>query len=62
MAKVALLCERVVYVVTGAGSGRRSGPILAARVPARLVWSTRDPRATYGDVLVDGSRRRSPPR
>ena len=29
------------------------GQILAARVPARLVWSTRDPRATYGDALVD---------
>jgi hypothetical protein len=22
-------------------------------VPAQLVWSTRDPRATYGDALVD---------
>jgi hypothetical protein len=22
-------------------------------VPARLVWSTRDPRATYGDALVE---------
>jgi hypothetical protein len=53
MAKVALLYKRVVYVVTGSGIGPCLGQILAARVPARLVWSTRDPRATYGDELVD---------
>jgi hypothetical protein len=53
MAKVALLYERVIYVVTGSGIGPALGQILAARVPARLVWSTRDPRATYGDDLVD---------
>jgi hypothetical protein len=53
MAKVALLYGRVVYVVTGSGIGPCLGQILAARVPARLVWSTRDPRATYGDGLVD---------
>lgn len=52
MAKVALLYERVLYVVTGSGIGPALGQILAARVPARLVWSTRDPRATYGDALV----------
>ena len=53
MAKAALLYERVIYVVTGSGIGPCLGQILAARVPARLVWSTRDPRATYGDALVD---------
>jgi hypothetical protein len=53
MAKVALLYTRVVYVVTGSGIGPALGQILTARVPARLVWSTRDPRATYGDALVD---------
>ena len=53
MARVAMLYERVVYVVTGSGIGPCLGQILAARVPARLVWSTRDPRATYGDDLVD---------
>jgi hypothetical protein len=53
MAKVALLYKRVVYVVTGSGIGPCLGQLLAARVPARLVWSTRDPRATYGDDLVD---------
>ena len=53
MAKVATLYERVVYVVTGSGIGPCLGQILANRVPARLVWSTRDPRRTYGDALVD---------
>jgi hypothetical protein len=53
MAKAALLYERVVYVVTGSGIGPCLGQILAARVPARLVWSARSPRATYGDALVD---------
>lgn len=53
MAKVAMLYERVVYVVTGSGIGPCLGQILANRVPARLVWSTRDPRLTYGDALVD---------
>lgn len=53
MAKVAVLFERVVYVVTGSGIGPCLGQILADRVPARLVWSTRDPRRTYGDALVD---------
>ncbi len=53
MAKVAVLYERVVYVVTGSGIGPCLGQILAARVPAKLVWSVRSPRATYGDALVD---------
>ena len=53
MAKVAIMYERVVYVVTGSGIGPCLGQILANRVPSRLVWSTRDPRRTYGDALVD---------
>jgi hypothetical protein len=53
MAKVASMYRRVVYVVTGSGIGPCLGQILADRVPARLVWSTRDPRRTYGDALVD---------
>ena len=53
MAKVEVLYERVVYVVTGSGIGPCLGQILAGRVAARLVWSVRSPRATYGDDLVD---------
>jgi hypothetical protein len=60
MAKVSVLYERVVYVVTGSGIGPCLGQILAARVPARLVWSTRAPRATYGDALVDEVRAAQP--
>jgi ferredoxin-NADP reductase len=53
MAKVASMYRRVVYLVTGSGIGPCLGQILADRVPSRLVWSTRDPRRTYGDALVD---------
>jgi hypothetical protein len=53
MAKAANLFSRVVYVVTGSGIGPILGQVLANRVPSRLVWSTRDPRRTYGDALVD---------
>jgi hypothetical protein len=60
MAKVAVLYQRVVYVVTGSGIGPCLGQILANRVDARLVWSTRDPRATYGDALVDEVLRAQP--
>jgi ferredoxin-NADP reductase len=45
--------RRVVYVVTGSGIGPVLGQILSPRVQGRLVWSTRSPRATYGDALVD---------
>lgn len=53
MAKVSLIHSRVVYVVTGSGIGPCLGQILAADVPAQLVWSTRTPRETFGDALVD---------
>jgi hypothetical protein len=53
MARVEVLYERVIYLVTGSGIGPCLGQVLAGRVDARLVWSTRDPRATYGDALVD---------
>jgi hypothetical protein len=53
MAKVAALYGRVLYVVTGSGIGPCLGQILSAPVPARLVWSARSPRDTYGDALVD---------
>jgi hypothetical protein len=53
MAKVETNYTRVIYVVTGSGIGPALGQILAANVPARLVWSVRSPRMTYGDALVD---------
>jgi hypothetical protein len=53
MAKTALMHERLVFVVTGSGIGPCLGQILAQTVESQLVWSTRSPRATYGDALVD---------
>jgi hypothetical protein len=60
LAKIAQLYRRVVYVVTGSGIGPCLGALLADRVPARLVWSTREPRGTYGDALIDEVERTQP--
>jgi hypothetical protein len=45
--------HRLVLVATGSGIGPMLGLILNPRVPARLVWSTRRPRVTFGDALVE---------
>ena len=47
------LFRRVVWVATGSGIGPTLPHLLSGEVPARLVWATRNPRATYGDELVD---------
>ncbi|MEU1848578.1 hypothetical protein ABZ499_04620 [Streptomyces sp. NPDC019990] len=53
VANIEVLFRKVVYVATGSGIGPCLPHLLAAEVPSRLVWATRDPRATYGDALVD---------
>ncbi|GAB2613278.1 hypothetical protein GCM10027168_52510 [Streptomyces capparidis] len=53
VANIETLFRRVVYVATGSGIGPCLPHLLAREVPSRLVWATRDPRATYGDALVD---------
>ncbi|MFJ4691570.1 hypothetical protein [Streptomyces sp. NPDC088766] len=53
VANIEVLFKKVVYVATGSGIGPCLPHLLAAKVPSRLVWATRDPRATYGDALVD---------
>lgn len=53
VANIEVLFKRVVYVATGSGIGPCLPHLLAQEVPARLVWSTRTPRQTYGDALVD---------
>jgi hypothetical protein len=53
VANIETLFTRVVYVATGSGIGPCLPHLLAQAVPARLVWATRDARATYGDALVD---------
>ncbi len=47
------LFNRVVWIATGSGIGPTLPHLLYQLTPARLVWSTRTPRVTYGDQLVD---------
>lgn len=47
------LFNRVLYVATGSGVGPLLGHLLTDTQGARLVWVTKDPRATYGEALVD---------
>lgn len=47
------LFTKVVWVATGSGIGPCLPHLLDGSTPARLVWSTRHPRQTYGDALVD---------
>lgn len=47
------LFKRVVWIATGSGIGPCLPHLLSQEVPAKLVWSTRTPRQTYGDDLVD---------
>jgi len=53
VANIEVLFRKVVYVATGSGIGPCLPHLLAQKVPARLVWATRNPRVTYGDGLVD---------
>jgi hypothetical protein len=47
------LFKRVIWVATGSGIGPCLPHLLAQEVPSRLVWSTRDPLATYGAALLE---------
>jgi len=47
------LFKKVVWIATGSGIGPTLPHLLYQLTPARLVWSTRTPRETYGDQLVD---------
>lgn len=53
VANIETLFTKVVYVATGSGIGPCLPHLLAQKVPARLVWATRNPRRTYGDQMVD---------
>lgn len=53
VANIEVLFKRVVYVATGSGIGPCLPHLLAKKLPIHLVWSTRNPRKTYGDALVD---------
>lgn len=47
------LFTKVVWVATGSGIGPCLPHLLAGDTPSVLVWSTRSPRRTYGDALVN---------
>lgn len=53
VANIEVLFKRVVYIATGSGIGPCLPHLLAQKLPMHLVWSTRNPRKTYGDALVD---------
>jgi len=53
VAHIETLFKSVVYVATGSGIGPVLPHLLAQQVPIHLIWSTRSPRLTYGDALVD---------
>ena len=53
VARIEVLFKKVVYVGTGSGIGPSLPHLLAKNVPTRLIWSTRSPRKTYGDALID---------
>ncbi|MEM9579009.1 MAG: hypothetical protein AAF999_18645 [Pseudomonadota bacterium] len=53
VARIEVLFKKVVYVGTGSGIGPILPHLLAHEVPNKLIWSTRSPRKTYGDRLVD---------
>ncbi|SDQ24512.1 hypothetical protein [Pseudovibrio sp. Tun.PSC04-5.I4] len=53
VARIEVLFKKVVYVGTGSGIGPILPHLLAGDVPNKLIWSTRNPRKTYGDAFVD---------
>jgi len=50
---IELLFKRVVWVATGSGVGPCIPHLLDQKVPSQLIWSTKSPRETYGDHLVN---------
>lgn len=50
---IELLFKKVVWIATGSGVGPCIPHLLDQKVPSQLIWSTRSPRKTYGDALVD---------
>jgi ferredoxin-NADP reductase len=50
---VAKLFHRIVLIATGSGIGPCLAVMKAGEVDCRVLWSTRSPRKTYGDLIVD---------
>lgn len=53
VANIETLFKSVVYIATGSGVGPVLPHLLAQQLPMKFIWSTRNPRQTYGDELVD---------
>jgi hypothetical protein len=53
VANIEVLFKKVVYIATGSGIGPCLPHLLANKVPAKLVWATRNARKTYGDGVVE---------
>lgn len=60
LANVWRLFGRTVFVATGSGIAPVLGHLLDAEARTKLVWVTRNPRRTYGDVLVQEILDRQP--
>jgi NAD(P)H-flavin reductase len=60
VAHIETLFKSVVYIATGSGIGPVLPHLLARQVPIHLIWSTRNPRKTYGDELVEEILRAEP--
>ncbi len=60
VARIEVLFKKVVYIATGSGIGPVMPHLLAKDVPIKLIWSTRSPRKTYGDDLIDEILEASP--
>ncbi|KAK8039367.1 hypothetical protein PG993_007778 [Apiospora rasikravindrae] len=54
------LFRRIVVVATGSGIGPCLSLMFANQTPMRVLWSTRDPRKTYGEEVVATVRRADP--
>ncbi|KAL0931093.1 nonribosomal peptide synthetase 12 [Colletotrichum truncatum] len=50
---VAPLFKKMVLVATGSGIGPCLPVLMERRVPARVVWSTKNPLKTYGQGVMD---------
>lgn len=50
---VSKLFRKIILIATGSGIGPCLAVLKAGQVDCRVLWSTRSPRATFGDKLVD---------
>ncbi|KAK9492801.1 hypothetical protein V1508DRAFT_439479 [Lipomyces doorenjongii] len=51
--RIATIFNRIVVVATGSGIGPCLSLLSPYEIPCRILWSTRDPITTYGQVIID---------